>query len=276
MPNIFNKVEQEILFYFNSILNGRRTKTVLFYPEYPHKRTIIYKILKHLKYNITSYPKHSFDLAFYWEDTTFRIEQPALKKFHTEKIININCTDISKEKISGIFEEIFGYGLNINPATYSGECVKKNNLNAKHDGIIVKCPVQNYEEGFVYQKVLNNKINNDLVMDIRTPVLKGEIPFIYLKFKKTKDRFTNDICKSEIASTNEYFSQEETKRISEFCSRMGLDYGELDVLRNKDDGKIYIVDVNYTPWGPPAKLSEDERRLAVIRMSEIFKRVYSL
>jgi len=62
--------------------------------------------------------------------------------------------------------------------------------------------------------------------------------------------------------------------ISEFCSRIGLDYGELDVLRNKDDGKIYIVDVNYTPWGPPAKLSDDENRIALIRMSEVFKQLY--
>jgi hypothetical protein len=184
------------------------------------------------------------------------------------------CTDISKEKISEVFEKVFGYSLNIDPETYAGECVKKNNLNALHDGIIVKCPVENPEKGFVYQKVLNNKINDDLVMDLRTPVLKGEIPFIYLKFKKIKDRFTNDLYKSEIASCNEYLTQEEIKRISEFCSRIGLDYGELDVLKNKDDGKIFIVDVNYTPWGPPAKLSEEKNRMAVKRLSDVFKKIY--
>jgi len=274
MPNFLKKAEHEILFYLNSVFNSRQAKTILFYPEYPHKRTIIYKILKHLKYNITINPRHYFDLAFYWDDTTFRKEQPVFKKFNPEKIMNINCTDISKEKISKIFEEIFNYSLNVDPEIYYGECVKKNNLNAKHDGVIVKCPVQNPEEGFVYQKVLNNKINDNLVMDIRTPVLKGEIPFIYLKLKKIKDRFSNDLYKSEIAGSNEYLTQEEIKRISEFCSRIGLDYGELDILRNKDDGKIYIVDVNYTPWGPPAKLSEDESRLAMVRMSEVFKKIY--
>jgi hypothetical protein len=126
----------------------------------------------------------------------------------------------------------------------------------------------------VYQKILNNKINDDLVLDLRTPVMKGKIPFIYLKFKKIKDRFTNDLYKSEIAGTDEYFTEDETRKISEFCKRIGLDYGELDVLRNKDDGKIYIVDVNYTPWGPPSKLSEEENRIAVIRISEIFKEIY--
>jgi hypothetical protein len=31
---------------------------------------------------------------------------------------------------------------------------------------------------------------------------------------------------------------------------MGLDFGELDILRDNDDGRIYIVDVNNTPSGP--------------------------
>jgi hypothetical protein len=274
MMEYLKKAEQEILFYFNSLLKGKNARTILFYPEYPNKRTIIYKILRHLKCNITSSIKHKFDLAFYWEDTTFRKEPDALKNLIPEKIMNLNCKDISKEKISEVFGKVFGYGLDINPRTFTGECVRKNNLNAMHDGVVVKCPVENPEKGFVYQKILNNKVDGNLVMDLRTPVLRGVIPFIYLKFKEIKNRFTNDLYKSEIAAVNEYFTENETKKISEFCSQIGLDYGELDVLRNNYDGKIYIVDVNYTPWGPPAKLSEDENRMAVLRMSETFKRIY--
>jgi|SRR5690554_1507854 len=273
MPDFFKRAEEEISFFFNSFLNGKKANTILFYPEYPHKRTIIYKILKHLKYNITSNPKHKFDLAFYWEDATFRKGENIFKNYDANKIINLNCKDISKEKISAVFEEVFEYGLNINPEEYSGDCVKKNNLNAKHDGIKVKCPVER-TDGFVYQKIINNKINDELVMDIRTPVLKGIIPFVFLKYKKINDRFTNDLYKSEIAGTNQYLTKDEEKNISVFCKRLNLDYGELDVLRNKDDGRIYIVDVNYTPWGPPAKLSDEENRMAVIRMSEAFKKIY--
>jgi hypothetical protein len=271
---ILKKAEHELAYYFNSILNGKEAKTILFYPEYPHKRTIIYKILKHLKYNITNNPKHKSDIVFYWLDATFRKDEHVLSQFNSSKVMNINCTDISKEKISVVFLEIFGYGLNVNAESYYGDCVKKNNLNAMHDGVIIQCPVENPEEGFVYQKVLNNTYDENLVMDLRTPVLKGEIPFIYLKFKKIRDRFTNDVYKSEIVSVDEFLTKDEIKNISEFCLRLGLDYGELDVLRNKDDGKIYIVDVNYTPWGPPAKLSGDENRMTVIRMSEFFKNIY--
>ncbi len=274
MSNNLKKVEQEIFFYINFILTGGQAKTILFYPEYPHKRTIMYKILKQLKYNITSNPKHKFDLAFYWEDITFRGEVNVFNKVPSYRVMNINCVDISKKKITEVFEKVFGYGLNVDPLTYSGLCVKKSNLNAQHDGVTVQCPIVNPEEGFVYQLVLNNIVDDKLVMDIRTPVLKGKIPFIYLKYKTIKDRFTNDVCKSEIASVNEYLTRDETEKVTEFCLQLGLDYGELDILRNKENGKIYIVDVNYTPWGPPAKLSNDETRKAIVRMGETFKNIY--
>ena len=273
MSNTLKKGGREISFYLNSMINGKEAKTILFYPDFPHKRTIIYKILKHLKFNITSNPAHKFDLVFYWKDVTFRDEQLLLNKFNIEKVMNINCRDISKKNVSKVFEQVFNYSFDVDPKIYSGECVKKNNLNAKHDGIIVRCPLKKSEEGYVYQKIIDNKISDDLVLDLRVPVIKSNIPFIYLKIKKIEDRFTNDLYTSELASLNEYFTEDEIKKISEFCLRIGLDFGELDILKDKNDGKIYIVDVNYTPWGPPAKLSEEESRNAVIRMSKTFRNV---
>lgn len=44
------------------------------------------------------------------------------------------------------------------------------------------------------------------------------------------------------------------------CRIMGLDYGELDVLRDTEDGKLYVADVNNTPWDPPT-----------ISMSKVFQ-----
>ncbi len=46
-------------------------------------------------------------------------------------------------------------------------------------------------------------------------------------------------------------SRGECERIQAFCRVIGLDLGELDVLRHATDGRIYIVDVNYMPFGPP-------------------------
>ena len=52
---------------------------------------------------------------------------------------------------------------------------------------------------------------------------------------------------------------------------MHLDYGELDVLRNRDDGLLYIVDVNPTPWGPPNHLSRQETAHAIRGMAREFQ-----
>jgi len=49
---------------------------------------------------------------------------------------------------------------------------------------------------------------------------------------------------------------------------MALDYGELDVLRNKNDGKIYIVDVNNTPQGPPANTEKEQGIEAIRKIGE--------
>jgi len=51
-----------------------------------------------------------------------------------------------------------------------------------------------------------------------------------------------------------------------------LDYGELDVLRDNDNGKIYIVDVSNTPWGPPNNISNKEGKIALIKLADTFRK----
>lgn len=55
---------------------------------------------------------------------------------------------------------------------------------------------------------------------------------------------------------------------------MGLDWGELDILRNKDDGRAYIVDVNNTPAGPPNHLSKEDKERALQQLATTFARVF--
>ena len=42
----------------------------------------------------------------------------------------------------------------------------------------------------------------------------------------------------------------------------------------KDDGKIYVVDVNNTPQGPPKNISKKEGVKAISQMAERFKELY--
>ncbi len=269
------KVEEKINFFFKyragflpKILSPRAK--VYFYPQPPHHRTIIFKVCKELGIKIINNSKKNYDFAFFWDDKTFSNEKdfPEIKT----KNINRRCTDISKEKVDKVFAKAFGYDLSVDPLAYKGKCVIKSNENAQHDGKIIDCPIDKPEENVVYQKVIDNLFDENSVLDLRVPVMGNEIPFVYYKFKTLDKRFTNDIFRAELHETNDVLSDEEISNISNFTKEMNLGYGELDVLRNKDDNKIYIVDVNKTPWGPPATLPKEDCDAAVKIMSDAFER----
>ena len=65
------------------------------------------------------------------------------------------------------------------------------------------------------------------------------------------------------------FSPDEIDKLLRFCAAMNLDYGELDVLRHKADGRIYVVDVNTTPDGHPLEqMDEPINRESIRRRAE--------
>ncbi len=163
----------------------------------------------------------------------------------------------------------------IDPLSYKGKCVKKSNLNGRRDGRIIDCPVEKPQEGFVYQMLIDNTAGDFLVRDIRVPLLGENIPLVYLKYRSISDRFGDTTHRSEISRLNDNFSRAEVEKIILFCKQMGLDYGELDILRNKDDGKIYVVDVNNTPSGPPTNISGKEGRKALRILAKAFEESFA-
>jgi len=70
----------------------------------------------------------------------------------------------------------------------------------------------------------------------------------------------------EIVPATAHLSEQECQDIIMYCRRIGLEYGEIDILRSDDDGRIYIIDVNNTPWWPPNKLGDVERNIALNMM----------
>jgi hypothetical protein len=65
-------------------------------------------------------------------------------------------------------------------------------------------------------------------------------------------------------------SKPEQEKIGEFANAMALDFGGLDVLRNRDDGQIYIVDANKTDMGPPSALSGQGKLKAMRGLADAF------
>lgn len=246
---------------------------ILFYPERPSKHSVIFKILKRLNYPFTKNVRKDFNLIISWEDTTFRNSALPLQEPGCP-VINKDCNDISKEHIDRIFEKVFGYRLNVDPLKSKGKLLKKSHLNAVKDGLVIDSPIKAVDDAFVYQKIVNNYEPGKGFEDIRVPVFKSTIPLVFLKYRSFEKRFSDNFEQSVIRQPEDVFCSQEVQKIKAFSLAMGLDYGELDILRDRDCGKIYIVDANNTPWGPPDELTHQETEQVLGVFAESFYQAF--
>ncbi len=252
-----------------------KDKTVLFYPGLPKNRSALGKIFKVLNYTITNNPNDKFDFAVHWDDQTYKHGDPVLENLKNSTfLLNSDCTDISKEKVEQVFEECYGYSTAVDPLTFRGKCVLKSNLNAFHDGTIIECPIKEKEPDKFYQRVINNYSKPDEVEDIRIPVIGGKIPYILYKHRPANLRFASYNTRARIAKTEDVFTKDEVDKIIDFTKRMNLDYGELDMLHDRNDNRYYIIDVNNTPGGAPACLTDAQRAELYYMMSKAFKEAF--
>jgi len=257
-----------------SVLRPR--KTILFFPERPKTDSVAYKLCALLGFAITNNPRRHFDVAFKLKDATF-CDAVELQNIPpgTRKIINIRSLDISKRAVARAFAEVFGYAIEVDPTRYCGRLVEKSNHNAVHDGHERQGPLaaDTIRANCVYQKAIENiSGNNGLVLDYRVAVLGDQIPLVYLKYRPLESRFSNTNSLVKLEKPDAVFSHSELDKMLLLAARMGVDYGEFDVLRDKD-GRIYVVDINNTPNGPPNGLPEMEGKLALERLAKSFDRL---
>lgn len=198
-------------------------------------------------------PEATADLHVYFKDQTYLNEKEGAPAG-----LNRDCNDISKSKVASVFEDVFGYSLDVDPRTSAPPFVCKSEINGRHDGYIT---TENCEpkEGWVYQKLIQTETPDGTVLDVRAVMVFGNIPLVYLKERPVNARFFNLNTRCRLADTHDYLSAEEQTLISQFCQKMRLDWGGLDILRDARDGKIYIVDVNKTDMGPPLALPLEEK-----------------
>ncbi len=188
------------------------------------------------------------DYIFVFEDLTHSDLSDRLTKDQQAKAINLNVRDISKQKVGEIFEQVFGYPVAVDPLTYQGLAARKSDENGTHDGVIVKCPIRkdDVQSECVYQKLIDTVYDGKRTEDLRIIFTLGEIPLVFHKYKDPDARFGMDYLVVDLEDPKDHFSDQETANIIEFCQTIGLDFGAVDILRDRNDGKIYIVDVNKT------------------------------
>lgn len=255
-------------------LSHLKQPTIVAYPDFPSKKTTLHKIAQLLNFRLTNKTVVNPKVVIYFEDITHGSSSELRKKYPQAHIVNELCTDISKKKVDAVHAEVFGYNTFINPLNYDGKAVQKSDINALHDGAIVECPLAKVQNESIYQVLIDNAYNAELVMDYRVALVNHTIVNVYKKYKKYAVRFTNQVAYSELCDTLTCFSAQEQQLIPEFTKKMGTDFCELDVLRNKDDGKIYIIDVNKTPYGPPFGLQSDQAQKAIAALAEQFKKAF--
>lgn len=136
--------------------------------------------------------------------------------------------------------------------THQGEAVEKSECNGLHDGRIVACPCPR-TEGKSYQRLIDSS-DGHTVRDLRTVII-GRVPrFVVVKTKPAADRFSIHNDTARFHARAEVFSPDETGLITRFAEAMELDWAALDILRDKDTGRICVVDVNKTDTGPAVDL----------------------
>jgi len=95
-------------------------------------------------------------------------------------------------------------------------------------------------------------------------VIDGQLPVVYRKRKSRDVRYTNETAEVDLAKSPEsVLSKAEIAQILAISAKMCAEFAELDVLRDRQDGRIHCVDLNPTPYGPPAGLPEPEKSRAL-------------
>jgi len=188
----------------------------------------------------------------------------------TKRIINSGVRNlskatggISKRTVQSTFANVAGYELRVDPKTYDGYAVIKSLRNGAHDGRVIRLPVSEPDPGSVYETKVRNYVLAHSIFDIRLVMIRSKPALAYVKFRERHIRFQNLTTFAGLAVPIEVLNETELDICSRFCTELGMDYGEIDVLRDVDSNRIYIVDANNTPVGPPKSLSVEERSMAI-------------
>jgi len=208
-----------------------------------------------------------------FEDATYSPNDPPAKLKPGVKLVNFGCRDVSKTNVARACAAAFGNPLAVDPTTFTGLAVEKSEINAAHDGRIVQCPTAAIP-GRVYQRVVDNRMNADLdlVEDLRTCTIGGKPVLVFIKRREVTKRFLNTNTEVLLRSPEEVFSAAEMEQISAFTREIGLDWGGVDVLRDRTDGKLYIVDANKTDMGPPIGLNLPDKIRATYMLRDAFRK----
>ena len=124
------------------------------------------------------------------------------------------------------------------------------------------------QPGKIYMKLIDNTHENRFALDIRVPMFDGQIPLAFLKRCPLDQRFIGP-CSLEVTDVETVLSQGELDLIRRVARGLGLDYAEMDLVRDRQDGKLYVIDANWTPH-PDYHIDEHSESLEIELLTQSF------
>ncbi len=246
-------------------LTGHKRPTIAFFPDKPRPWYFIWPVMHASGAKLISDVSKA-DIVFQFDDTTLTNNSVPMTK-PGARLVNFGCNDISKSVVAQAFECAAGYGLAVDPRTYSGAMVEKSEKNACHDGRIIEGPMEPLEDK-TYQVLVDNEIEGGLIEDLRACICGGKPAVVFRKRRPIGRRFLNENAEVLLDTPENCYTPDEIAVISRFADEIGLEWGGVDVLRDNASGKIYIVDANKTDMGPPVALKLGDKLKSTRRMAK--------
>ena len=229
---------------------------LLFYPENVRNGSKVFAYCQWLDIeNITDSGEDGIIAVFFNHpnpECTYPKDDTIIELSKKYKVYNLDCNNTRKSHVAKIHKKIFGYNADVNKG-YKGIILKKSELQYQRNEIFVNKVIPDKDSHHMkYFDTLNNGYYNSY----RIPYFDGDIPCVVnIKRKDPFDRKSR--TKLVIKNKTQWFHPKEIALIKKFCRFIGLDYGELDVLRDLKGNRIYIIDVNDKPGF--AMLGQSER-----------------
>jgi hypothetical protein len=187
-----------------------------------------------------------------------------------EYAINRSCSDVSKSRVDELWARTAGYSIAVDPLSTTGPLVVKGEENAVHDWYLAQGPLPRREPNKVYERFIDATAGEHFIQS-RPVIMRGRIPFVYaVHFPRQHWRAEAETFP---AHASDFYSPAEVDQMLAFCAALGLEYGELDVLRENGSDRLFVIDANPAPVRPHHMAATDEaagQRLMADAFADIF------
>jgi hypothetical protein len=228
---------------------------VSFYPMRVEPAAAIAHVLPRLGMRIVPFGSPAA-LTFAWETGTWLAPEDEARL--PAGAINRSCRDISKTTVDALWAEASGYSIAVDPLKWRGPLVVKPVVNGVRGGRIVSGPLAQRHPGVVYQQLVDCRVEGR-IHTLRPVIFGGRILLVYEKWRAADDWFSG-VEEVGVKSAGDVLSEAEQGQLLRFAEAIGLDYGELDVVRDNASRRIFVVDANRTPIRPRGLKAVDEDR----------------